>query len=191
MESNDATHYVVVNHEQQYSIWPTSEPPAGWQIVGEQGTRDECLERIEALWTDMRPLSLREFMSAAVPVEDQVPEPDRGPDLVTRLTREQDVELELFAPASLELLRERLELGVVHVRFPETRGGTLLAVELDAATRAQAKALDPTRPLELDGTLALDFVDVRCRARIALDDLHGGGLPGRGLHGRGQLIRVP
>lgn len=184
MEPNDAIYYVVINHEQQYSIWPTSEPPAGWQVVGQQGTRDECLERIEVLWTDMRPLSLREFMSAAVPVEDGVPEPDLGPDLVTRLCREQDVELELFAPASLELLRERLELGMIHVRFPETRGGTLLAVELDAASRAEAKAFDPTRPLELGGTLQLDFIDVRCRVRIAPGD------PREGLRGRGQLIRV-
>jgi MbtH protein len=52
---------VVVNHEQQYSIWPIDrDPPAGWQEVGKTGSKAECLEYIGEVWTDMRPLSLRE-----------------------------------------------------------------------------------------------------------------------------------
>jgi len=51
---------VVVNHEEQYSIWPADrEPPAGWRKEGTSGKKAECLRRIEALWTDMRPLSAR------------------------------------------------------------------------------------------------------------------------------------
>ncbi|ANZ41251.1 MbtH family protein [Lentzea sp. NPDC042327] len=51
---------VVVNAEEQYSVWPaTAQPPAGWRVVGEPGTRAECLARIDELWTDMRPLSRR------------------------------------------------------------------------------------------------------------------------------------
>jgi MbtH protein len=51
---------VVVNHEEQYSIWPADrDPPAGWRTEGTTGTRATCLERITAVWTDMRPLSLR------------------------------------------------------------------------------------------------------------------------------------
>jgi MbtH protein len=52
---------VVVNHEEQYSIWAADrELPAGWSDTGFAGTREECLAHIETVWTDMRPLSLRD-----------------------------------------------------------------------------------------------------------------------------------
>jgi len=55
---------VVVNHEEQYSIWPVrAELPAGWRDAGRQGTRQECLAHVEQVWTDMRPLSLRRLMA--------------------------------------------------------------------------------------------------------------------------------
>jgi MbtH protein len=55
---------VVVNLEEQYSIWPAdTEPPAGWRREGFTGTEDECLAYIDEVWTDMRPLSLRRWMS--------------------------------------------------------------------------------------------------------------------------------
>ncbi|MCC6607385.1 MAG: MbtH family NRPS accessory protein [Anaerolineae bacterium] len=51
---------VVVNHEEQYSIWPADRAvPAGWQTVGYQGSKEACLAYINQVWTDMRPLSLR------------------------------------------------------------------------------------------------------------------------------------
>ena len=54
---------VVVNHEEQYSLWPaTRELPLGWRDAGKEGTREECLAHIEEVWTDMRPLSLRTKM---------------------------------------------------------------------------------------------------------------------------------
>jgi MbtH protein len=54
---------VVVNDEEQYSIWPADrELPAGWRPGGCTGTEDECLAYIEEIWTDMRPLSLRRWM---------------------------------------------------------------------------------------------------------------------------------
>ncbi|GAA3040179.1 MbtH family protein [Actinokineospora globicatena] len=53
-------HVVVINDEEQYSIWPSSkEIPAGWRGEGTAGTRDECLAHIRTVWTDMRPKSLR------------------------------------------------------------------------------------------------------------------------------------
>jgi MbtH protein len=63
-ESEDTTIYkVVVNHEEQYSIWPAQkENPLGWQDAGKSGTKDECLDYIKEVWTDMRPLSLRKKM---------------------------------------------------------------------------------------------------------------------------------
>jgi len=54
---------VVVNHEEQYSIWPTYKPvPAGWREVGKVGSKPDCLTYIDEVWTDMRPLSLRKQM---------------------------------------------------------------------------------------------------------------------------------
>ena len=64
-EAEDTTIYkVVINHEEQYSIWPADrEPPLGWQEVGRQGLKAECLAYIKDVWTDMRPLSLRQKMA--------------------------------------------------------------------------------------------------------------------------------
>lgn len=50
---------VVVNHDGQYSIWPLGRPvPEGWLVEGTAGSEQDCLNRIEAVWTDMRPISL-------------------------------------------------------------------------------------------------------------------------------------
>jgi len=66
-EEDDGLIYkVVINHEEQYSIWPADrENPAGWHDGGVQGSRRHCLDHIEVVWTDMRPLSLRKKMDAA------------------------------------------------------------------------------------------------------------------------------
>jgi MbtH protein len=51
---------VVMNHEEQYSVWPADrELPSGWTDVGVKGTKEECLAHIEEVWTDMTPLSVR------------------------------------------------------------------------------------------------------------------------------------
>jgi MbtH protein len=64
MASDDGNTYkVVVNDEEQYSIWfADREPPAGWKAVGKEGPKEDCLAYIEEVWTDMRPLSLRKQM---------------------------------------------------------------------------------------------------------------------------------
>ncbi|MFE5534491.1 MbtH family protein [Streptomyces sp. NPDC056492] len=65
-ETNESGYRVVRNDEEQYSIWRADrELPAGWQAEGTQGTRQECLDHIAQVWTDMRPLSLRRRMAAA------------------------------------------------------------------------------------------------------------------------------
>jgi MbtH protein len=63
----DMTQYKVVrNQEEQYSIWPADRDNApGWSDAGPTGTRAECLDYIERVWTDMRPLSLRRQMDDA------------------------------------------------------------------------------------------------------------------------------
>ena len=51
---------IVVNDEGQHSIWPAEAPlPLGWRQIGDPAPRQECLDRIEQLWTDVRPLSAR------------------------------------------------------------------------------------------------------------------------------------
>lgn len=66
-DEEDTTVYpVVVNHEEQYSIWPDcKEIPGGWKAIGNTGNKQECLDYIKAVWTDMRPLSLRKHMEQA------------------------------------------------------------------------------------------------------------------------------
>ena len=63
-QSEDTTIYkVVVNHEEQYSIWQADRENAlGWNHVGKRGSKEECLAYIKEVWTDMRPLSLRKKM---------------------------------------------------------------------------------------------------------------------------------
>ncbi|PYP92269.1 MAG: MbtH family protein [Candidatus Angelobacter sp. Gp1-AA117] len=62
-EYDNRFYKVVVNHEEQYSIWPADrENPLGWRNEGKSGTKQECLDHIKEIWTDMRPLSLRRKM---------------------------------------------------------------------------------------------------------------------------------
>lgn len=74
-DQEDTTIYkVVLNHEEQYSIWPQDrDNPAGWRDAGKEGKKAECLEYIKEVWTDMRPLSLRKRMAEMASEQDSVP----------------------------------------------------------------------------------------------------------------------
>jgi MbtH protein len=62
-EEDTRTYKVVVNHEEQYSIWPAERENAlGWKDAGKTGSKAECLAHVKEVWTDMRPLSLRRRM---------------------------------------------------------------------------------------------------------------------------------
>lgn len=65
-DPEDKTIYdVVVNDEEQYSIWPSHKDlPAGWTREGKTGTKQECLDHVNEVWTDMRPKSLRDRMDS-------------------------------------------------------------------------------------------------------------------------------
>jgi MbtH protein len=66
METEEAIFVVVINHEDQYSIWPAHRGiPQGWQTVGNPGGKPECLKYIDEHWTDLRPRSLREHLAAS------------------------------------------------------------------------------------------------------------------------------
>lgn len=69
MYEDDRDHLVVRNDEDQYSLWPADRDlPPGWYAEGTRGSRADCLTRIDEVWTDMRPRSLREQMATAEPV---------------------------------------------------------------------------------------------------------------------------
>jgi len=74
-EREDTTVYkVVVNHEEQYSIWPAyRDNPLGWKDAGKTGLKAECLAYITEVWTDMRPLSLRQWMDQQAKSEKTAP----------------------------------------------------------------------------------------------------------------------
>ena len=66
-EEDKSVYKVVVNHEEQYSIWPANrENPLGWRDAGKSGVKSECLDYIKQVWTDLRPLSLREQMKESL-----------------------------------------------------------------------------------------------------------------------------
>jgi MbtH protein len=65
-QEDDTIYRAVVNHEEQYSIWPAHRDlPNGWRDAGKSGLKADCLAYIKEVWTDMRPLSLRKHMEQA------------------------------------------------------------------------------------------------------------------------------
>jgi MbtH protein len=70
--SDDTQVKVVINDEEQYSIWPADrDNPPGWRDAGKAGSKEDCLAYVEQVWTDTRPLSLRQHMSQ--PTEQVAP----------------------------------------------------------------------------------------------------------------------
>ncbi|MFF9431953.1 MbtH family protein [Streptomyces sp. NPDC014746] len=58
-DSPDATYSVLVNTDNQHSLWPEfADVPAGWKVVHGPDSRQSCLEYVNANWVDMRPASL-------------------------------------------------------------------------------------------------------------------------------------
>ena len=187
-EREDTTVYkVVVNHEEQYSIWPADrENPLGWNDAGKSGTKAECLAYIEEVWTDMRPLSLRKQMEEAAARGAEAGEEDEAAaaeepeedDLVTRLSESQHpVEVSLRPEKSVEAFKDRIEQGYVHIKFTGTRGGTELGVRLDrdALSLEGADFESGQGTVHLEGGLTLNYVKVRCVADIDLATLAGRG----------------
>jgi uncharacterized protein YbdZ (MbtH family) len=64
-DDDDGSFFVLVNDEEQHSLWPAfADVPAGWQVVYGEADRAACLDYIEQNWTDIRPKSLRERLAA-------------------------------------------------------------------------------------------------------------------------------
>ena len=189
-DREDTTIYkVVVNHEEQYSIWPEyKDNPLGWSEVGKSGPKADCLAYIKEVWTDMRPLSLRkqmEEMARNPPPPPPPPDPNRVAEksLVERLCEgEHEVEAGLRPERTVTIFKEAIERNYVHVKFTGTRGGTELGVRLDGeACDLSAADFEAGRGrVHLEGGLTLDYVKVRCVADIDLETLAG----------KGHLVKV-
>lgn len=64
VSDEDAEYVVLVNQEEQYSLWSARLPvPDGWRAEGPRGSKETCLSYIREAWTDMRPKSLREALA--------------------------------------------------------------------------------------------------------------------------------
>jgi len=190
-EQEDTTIYkVVVNHEEQYSIWPADrENPLGWRDAGPSGLKGECLGYIEQVWTDMRPLSLRKQMEEAakhpvpMPAEPPAGEPAAtesrtGNELVDRLCEgDHPVEASLRPDKTVPRFKQNIDRGYVHIKFTDTKGGTELGVRLDRerSDLSQADFERQTGTVRLVGALTLNDVKVRCVASIDLPALTGRG----------------
>jgi hypothetical protein len=74
-------------------------------------------------------------------------------------------------------LRERIDIGLVHIKFTDTRGGTELGVRLDreACDFSGADFENGTGTLRIVGTLTLNYVKVQCIATIDIKTLEGQG----------------
>jgi uncharacterized protein YbdZ (MbtH family) len=174
---------VVINHEEQYSIWPADRDcPLGWRDAGKVGTKKECLAYIEEVWTDMRPLSLRREMKKQAENPDALkavtaePRPsDPRDDLVAYLSQG-DHPVEATATSAEQFL-ERIESGYVNIKFTDTRGGTELGIKLDTGTGNHdgVNLEKNTGEVHIAGNLTLNYRPVRLTANVALDTLKGFG----------------
>ena len=182
-EEDKTTYKVVLNHEEQYSIWPADRENApGWRDEGKTGSKRECLDHIQSVWTDMRPLSLRKQMAQ----QEQAGTVGRASDerfadsaadtLVGRLSNGRHaVATSRYKTASE--LGDCIERGFVLVKFTGTRGGTELGfrVNPDHTDTTGANFKDGVGTVRVGGDLTLDDVKVRCLAQIDLQSLAGEG----------------
>jgi uncharacterized protein YbdZ (MbtH family) len=189
-DKEDSTiHKVVMNQEEQYSIWPDCKGiPQGWTDVGRRGSKSECLAFIKEVWTDMRPLSLRkkmeEFARNPPPL---LSSPDSiassGKSLIDRLCEgDHAVEVSLRPERSVKRFKEAIDGDYMHIKFTETRGGTELGIRLDRNTLefSAADFENGKGTVHIEGNLTVDYVKVKCVADIDLSTLHG----------RGHLIKA-
>ena len=182
-ELADTTVYkVVVNDEEQYSIWPEyKDNPPGWNDVGKAGLEADCLDYINEVWTDMRPLSikkqLRELAEDRSPIPT-VPTQGRKQSLVERLSQGvHPVKVSLRPEKSIARFQEAIDRNYVLVVFANTNGGTELGFSLnrDACDLSKADFEKGIGVVHLEGDLSVDFIDARCIVEINLETLTGKG----------------
>jgi len=182
-EDDSRLYSVVINHEEQYSIWLADrDAPAGWRSVGMTGQKAECLAHIKEVWTDMRPLSLRLQMAEheknppevlAAPV---APSSDRPlNELVERLQTLQPIEATARPERLVRHFKESLDRGVFFVKFVNTGTELGIRLEADGSDLSKADFLAESGSASLVGTLTLNYNKVRFRGDVELPSLAGTG----------------
>ena len=178
-----SSYKVVVNHEEQYSIWPEQrDNPLGWRDAGKSGTKQECLSYIKEVWTDMRPLSSRkrmeEFAKNPPPPPASGPSAPQKPSLVDQLCEgDHEVAVGLRPEKTAKLFKEAIDRGFIHIKFTQTKGGTELGFRLDGENSdfTTADFENGNGTVHVEGGLMLDYVKVRCVADVDLSTLEGKG----------------
>ncbi|MGB0909658.1 MAG: MbtH family protein [Nitrospirales bacterium] len=183
---------VVVNQEEQYSIWPVDRDlPSGWQEIGFTGRKKDCLEHIKKIWTDLRPLSLRKHMEnldqnsancAMLETGDRENDTHKVKgeqyELVDFLSAgDHPVKLELKSDTKDVELQNAINKGYVVIRFSDTRGGTDLGIriERDLCVLDNCDVQILRGRMQIVGTVVLNNIRVRCTADINLEDCLGTG----------------
>jgi uncharacterized protein YbdZ (MbtH family) len=183
-KEDTAIYKVVINQEEQYSIWPESkENPLGWRDVGKVGEKAACLSYIKEVWTDMRPLSLRKKREeiAKNPPPPPLPPLSKRPrekSLVDWLSEgDHPVEAGVRPGRTIKLFKEAIDHNYVHIKFTNAKGGTELGFRLDrdACDFSTADFEGRTGTVHVEGSLTLDYVKVRCIADVLLESLEGTG----------------
>lgn len=182
-DETSISYRVVKNHEEQYSIWPTGKDlPLGWLDAGFDGSKQSCLDHIETVWTDMRPLSLRKQMEALAKESPSKDGSDTsvvaGPSLVERLSvGDHDVRMMLRPDRSLSALRAAVDRGFVQIEFINTKGGTTVGFPIDLELSNTSKMRDESGKgdIQLVGFFTLNFQKVKCIANISLQSFDGKG----------------
>jgi uncharacterized protein YbdZ (MbtH family) len=162
-------HRVIVNQEGEYAVWAANrEVPPGWRDVGKGGSKSECVAYIREVWSKTRPSGGEGQVSRSSSESEE--------ELVHYLSQgRHPVESSLRAERSARALKQRIDLGHVHIKFTATRGQTELGVALDreATVLTQADFERQTGDVHLEGELTLNDVRVRCVADIDLRTLTG------------------
>jgi uncharacterized protein YbdZ (MbtH family) len=182
-EHDSLAYRVVKNHEEQYSIWPVGKDlPMGWIEEGFNGSKQACLDHIETVWVDMRPLSLRKQMEALSkePALRDAPASSMssGPSLVERLTvGDHDVRLVIRPDHSIPALKSAVDRGFIQIEFVNTKGGTIVGFPIDSSASNTNALKDDSGngEIELAGFFTLNFQKVKCVAHFSLKSFSGKG----------------
>jgi len=179
-------YYVVINEEEQHSIWPENlSIPKGWKSLGFKGNKETCLAHIKEVWKDMRPLSLRnkmrthqqEIQKQKVLIDHSSPQTDYINPTVEFLTKGKHPVTTLPTNKSLKELEDALLRDYVHIHFTDTKGGTCLGIKVNKSKTNyhQEDFINGKGVLHIEGTLKLDYVPLHCIADIDLSSLKGTG----------------
>ena len=180
-EANEPIYEVVVNSDEEYSIWPGAlgDPPRGWQLVSVRGVKGYCLDYIDEKWTDRRPSSLRRGAGASVDVAvraEPLAVPQGAGGLVDVLTDVRHPITGTVPPTfTTERLRMALGTGFLHLCLRGSHGSTTVALKLDRSACDFDASVGERgeRVHRLQGTCELDGALLRCVVEIDATTMSG------------------